>query len=54
MLWLPRDGQCQERSLAGKFDFHINTYCGYLEMDNTWKDSWPVSLISILIHVVFA
>ena len=25
-----------------KFGFHINTCCGYLEMDNTWKDDWPV------------
>ena len=35
-----------------KFGFHINTCCGYLEMDNTWKDDWPVSLVSISTHAV--
>lgn len=24
-----------------KFGFHINTCCGYLEMNNSWKDDWP-------------
>ncbi|XP_045171335.2 ketosamine-3-kinase-like [Mercenaria mercenaria] len=24
-----------------QFGFHVNTCCGYIEMDNTWKDDWP-------------
>ncbi|WAR03814.1 KT3K-like protein [Mya arenaria] len=25
---------------VGKFGFHVNTCCGYLEIDNTWRDNW--------------
>ena len=28
---------------VAQFGFHTNTCCGYLEMDNTWKDDWQVS-----------
>ena len=30
-----------------KFGFHINTCCGYLEMNNSWKDDWPVRKIFV-------
>ena len=30
-----------------KFGFHINTCCGYLEMNNSWTDDWPVSKICV-------
>ena len=33
---------------VSKFGFHVNTCCGNLEMNNTWKDDWPVSRMSIL------
>ena len=32
-----------------KFGFHINTCCGYLEMDNTWKDDWPVGCLMLFL-----
>jgi hypothetical protein len=32
------DDSCVER-----FGFHVRTCCGYLPMDNTWRDNWVVS-----------
>lgn len=34
-----KDGAGEE--YVSQFGFHINTCCGYLEMDNTWCDDWP-------------
>ncbi|XP_052244124.1 ketosamine-3-kinase-like isoform X2 [Dreissena polymorpha] len=32
--------QGEDDQYVGQFGFHVNTSCGYLEMDNTWCDTW--------------
>ena len=36
-------GRSQYYKYVDKFGFYTSTCCGYLEQDNTWKDTWVVS-----------
>ena len=40
-----------------KFGFQVNTCCGFLPMNNEWKDdwivSWKVDIWICLIHIYF-
>jgi len=32
----------EEEDFIEKFGFHVPTSCGYIAMDNTWSEDWPV------------
>lgn len=38
-----------------KFGFDVTTCCGYLPLDNTWNDDWPVSYQRVLeeVHLLY-
>jgi hypothetical protein len=44
-------GQSQYYKYVDKFGFYTDTCCGYLQQDNTWKDTWVVGWCYVYLFV---